>query len=194
MFDFGGVIAEEGFKSGLYAIAQNAGMDKDSFYKTAEELIFTGGYVTGMTDEADFWSELGNLTGIRASDNAMRVEILKRFTLRPGVLEYADRAKTNGLITGILSDQTNWLEELDGQYKFFSRFDYVFNSFRIHKSKRDPSVFSDAARIMAVEPSEVLFIDDNPANCQRAASVGMATINYTGMDSLREGMKRMIGI
>ena len=52
MFDFGGVLAEEGFREGLKAIAEKNGLDPDLFYETAKELIYESGYVTGRSDES----------------------------------------------------------------------------------------------------------------------------------------------
>ena len=52
VFDFGGVIAEEGFWRGLRHIAIQNGKDPDGFFNAAVELIHKpGGYVVGMSDE-----------------------------------------------------------------------------------------------------------------------------------------------
>ena len=51
IFDFGGVIAEEGFREGLMAIAKKKNLDEQSFYRTAVEIIFKTGYVTGKAKE-----------------------------------------------------------------------------------------------------------------------------------------------
>ena len=48
LFDFGGVIAEEGFQQGLYAIAQKFGLDQKRFFQLANDAVYNSGYVTGM--------------------------------------------------------------------------------------------------------------------------------------------------
>jgi len=51
LFDFGGVIADEGFYQGLRAIAEESGLEPEQFLRTAEELIHRTGYVTGRATE-----------------------------------------------------------------------------------------------------------------------------------------------
>ena len=60
----------------------------------------------------------------------------------------------------LLSDQTDWLDELNQQDPFFQHFDHIFNSFSLKKSKRDASLFEDVAGRLGVKPREILFVDD----------------------------------
>ena len=79
LFDFGGVLAEEGFKNGLVAIALRNGLNPEEFWQQAYALTFNGGYVTGRMDENTFWKTLREQTGIKGSDADLRAEILSRF-------------------------------------------------------------------------------------------------------------------
>jgi putative hydrolase of the HAD superfamily len=56
IFDFGGVLAEEGFKEGLMTIGKEKGFDPDHFFKILSELIYQTGYVTGSSDEHAYWN------------------------------------------------------------------------------------------------------------------------------------------
>lgn len=58
ILDFGGVIAEEGFREGLKAIAQSNGLDPEEFFNIADSLIYETGYVKGLIDEGLFWEKL----------------------------------------------------------------------------------------------------------------------------------------
>lgn len=179
LFDFGGVIAEEGFRGGLTAIAESRGLDPGPFFRTAEEVVYETGYVTGRVDEVVYWDAIRKKTGITGSDEALREEILKRFVLRDAMLSIVDGMRDNGIRVGILSDQTNWLEEVDGRTPFYHRFHCVLNSFRMGKSKRDPSLFADVVAWLQCKSGEVLFIDDNEKNTERAKSQGLVVIHFT---------------
>lgn len=179
LFDFGGVIAEEGFYNGLRAIAEQNGLDPDAFFKLGEEIIHGTGYVTGRTDERTYWDEVRGRTGIRREDAYLREEILSRFLVRPGMLAHADRLRASGRTVCILSDQTDWLDELDRRTHFSGHFDRVYNSYVLHKSKRDGSVFTDVCRDLALLPEEALFVDDNINNIRRAAEANLRTIHFT---------------
>lgn len=191
IFDFGGVLAEEGFRDGLLAIGRKYEADPERFRKTADDLIHKTGYVTGAADEAAYWEALRKRTGINGTDAELRREILSRFTLRPEVLAVADGLHSRGYITAVLSDQTNWLEELDKATPFLHRFDRVFNSYRVRKSKRDPSVFDDVCSVLGVKPGEALFIDDNPDNIRRAADRGLRVVLFTESALFRDELERL---
>jgi putative hydrolase of the HAD superfamily len=191
IFDFGGVLAEEGFRDGLLAIGRKYGADPERFRQTADDLIHETGYVTGAAEEAAYWDALRTRTGINGSNVELRREILSRFVLRPEVLAVADGLRGRGYITAVLSDQTNWLDELDRTTPFLRRFDRVFNSYRLRKSKRDPSVFDDVCEALGVNPGEALFIDDNPDNVRRAAERGLRVILFTGIASFIDELERL---
>lgn len=178
VFDFGGVLADEGFRMGLKAIGRKNGLDPDDFFRTADALIYETGYVTGKCDESEYWRALREKTGIKGSDEELRKEVLSRFVLRPEMFEWVEKIKSSGLTVAVLSDQTNWIEEINERRPFYGRFDHVFNSFRTGRSKKDPSVFLEIASVMGARPSEVLFIDDNKANVERALRAGLKAFHF----------------
>jgi HAD superfamily hydrolase (TIGR01509 family) len=187
LFDFGGVLADEGFRNGLAAIGKISGRPEESVIQKGHELVIEIGYVTGRVGEARWWDALRSEAGVRGSDEELRREILDRFTLRPWMLEQVKSLSDRGLTVGILSDQTNWLDELDVRFGFYGRFDFVFNSYRMGKSKVDPTHFDDVLKLLKREGQAVLFIDDNTGHVGRAAARGWKTILYKNqVDFLRE--------
>ena len=186
LFDFGGVLAEEGFRNGLIAIARLNKLDEESFVKIANNAIHECGYVLGKAPESAYWEILRDTTGIRWDDQSLRKEILSRFILREWMLDVAKKLRNVHIRVGILSDQTNWLDELNFRYNFFHWFDYVFNSYHMGKDKKDPSHFEDVVRMLGTEAHKVLFIDDNPGNCERAAQKGLKVIRYIARDKFIE--------
>lgn len=194
LFDFGGVIAEEGFWKGLQAIGKENGVDPDEFFRTVDALIFETGYLIGKADEALFWNAVRSKTDIRRTDAELRNEILKRFVLRPGMIASVDLLRSKGFIVAMLSDQTNWLEEIEQETGLFRHFDRVFNSYRIHKSKRDASVFRDVCTALGVKTGETFFIDDNIDHIKRAQGQGLQTIHFVGIDEYKRQIRKLIDI
>lgn len=194
IFDFGGVLAEEGFKQGLKAIAEEKGLDPEDFYEIAGELVYQMGYVMGSSGEDSYWNAVREKTGVRGDDKEFREEILKRFKSRPDMMEVVEKIRSSGLIVAILSDQTNWLDELDQRTPFHHHFDYVFNSFHLKKTKRDPSIFRDICAVLGVQPEEGLFVDDNLKNIERAASQGLRTIHFKDVSMFKKEIERFIEV
>jgi len=185
LFDFGGVLAEEGFRNGLLAIAEKNGRSPREFLKEATDLILSTGYLTGQAQENSFWDAVRKKAGIQGSDQELRNEILSRFAVRDWMFDLVRQLRAQKIQTAILSDQTNWLDELEAQHDFFKHFDRVFNSYHFHKSKHDPTLFDDVLRLMQVQPGKTLFIDDTEGHVQRAVRQGLHGILYQTEQELR---------
>jgi len=182
LFDFGGVLADEGFRNGLAAIGKRSGGDEEDAVVKGHELVQRTGYVTGKAREARWWDALRSEADVRGTDEALRLEIIGRFTLRPPMLDLVGELRSRGLTVGILSDQTNWLDEIDGNLHLYGRFDYVFNSYHMGKSKNDPTHFDDVLKLLNRQVQEVLFIDDNAGHIGRAVERGWKAILYGKQD------------
>ena len=186
LFDFGGVLANEGFKEGFYAIAQKNNLPYEPFLSCVADMVLETGYVLGNCDETVFWKAARSACGFTGSNDELRKEILSRFVLRNPVLDFAASLRPEGFVTGILSDQTNWLEELNDKKHFYDLFDYVFNSYRLKMSKREETIFSFVCQIVGFKPYEVFFIDDTPDVVERAARVGLKSFLFKSIDDLSE--------
>ena len=190
MFDFGGVLADEGFKNGLHAIAGTNSIDPEEFALQALELIHSTGYLTGQSDEHSYWETLRSQTGISGDDKDLRDAILERFTLRDWMFDVVRKLKRSGVRLFILSDQTNWLDELEDKYHFFHLFERVFNSYHTGKCKRGRSVFGGVLAVMNLRPETVVFIDDTYDHTLRARGIGLKTIWYQDKENVLEEMSQ----
>jgi putative hydrolase of the HAD superfamily len=183
IFDFGGVLAEKGFEEGLHTIAVRHGLKEANFYNLVLDCIHTTGYLTGQSDERVFWQAIRDKTGISEDDVTLRNEILSRFIPRPWMFDIVKKLKDSGVGVAILSDQTNWLDELNERYNFFKLFDVVFNSYHLGKSKVDPSHFADTISRLKAVPERLLFVDDTGVHCETARRMGMKAIQFIDRDS-----------
>ncbi len=190
LFDFGGVVAEEGFRDGLAAIARQFGRDPGEVVSAGYELVYAVGYVTGRCDEHAFWQALRARTHITGSDQALAQELLSRFIVRPWMGSLMQRLRAWGVRLAILSDQTDWLDRLDSQYGFYSWFDRVFNSYYLGKTKKDPSLFVEVLAEMGVEPQRALFVDDHRGHVDRARQQGLSAIHYQDRAAFLEELAR----
>lgn len=191
LFDFGGVLATEGFREGLQEIARRQGLDPVEAQLIGMDAIYDSGYIVGQGSEAEFWAMMRERAGLAGTDEELACEILSRFVIRPRMLEAVRRLRHMGIITAILSDQTDWLERLDDRDLFYSEFDHVFNSYRLAKGKRDPSLFADVVAGLGIAPPEALFVDDMPANVERAMREGLQGIVFTDEEGFLANLERL---
>ena len=159
LLDYGGVIAEEGFRGELVAMAREQGLDPHAVLQVAKYAVYDSGFVLGTGTEEAFWTAMREGSGLQGSDAEMTARVLDAFILRPWVIEWVHKWHEQGYITGILSDQMHWLDWLNERDRFFDAFDHVFNSFHMGKGKRDPTLFDDIAEQLALPPAGILFVD-----------------------------------
>lgn len=173
------MIAEEGYIQGLRAIAGQNGRDPAELFQQARSVIFRTGYVYGRCAEQDFWATLQAETKLSVGNPAAwREEILSRFIPRPWMIELVRATRARGLQAAILSDQVNWLAELNEKHGFFAEFHKVFNSWDHGWTKSEPEFFHLALEAMAARPNEALLIDDAVTNVAVARRVGLSAILY----------------
>lgn len=182
LFDFGGVLAEEGFRNGLTALAMEQGLDVSSMHKQGMMAVYDSGFVLGSGTEADFWNLLRRRTGLLGDDQPLREKMLTGFIIRPWMLDLVKQLRNAGYITGILSDQTHWLDILDNKYHFYNAFDKIYNSYYMGKGKQDMSLFSDVVSDLDTQPGAVLFVDDDLGNVERAQAAGLKVIHYVDQE------------
>lgn len=183
LLDYGGVIAEEGFRNQLVAMAREQGLDPHAVLWVARRVVYESGFVLGTGTEAAFWAAMRADSGLAGSDEELTRRVLDAFVLRPWVIEQVRHWRERGYITGILSDQMHWLDWLDERDRFFQYFDHIYNSYHLGKGKRDPSLFHDIAARLALPPAEILFVDDLQSNVERAREAGWQAVQYTDRDS-----------
>jgi putative hydrolase of the HAD superfamily len=193
LFDFGGVLVEEGFREGLYDLARQQGIDPQTLYHAAYDAIYASGYVLGQGTEDEFWRLLCQKTGLSGEIEPLRQAIAAQFALRPLMFALVRALRRQGYVTAILSDQTDWLDRLDAELHFFQDFDKVYNSYHLGKGKRDPSIFDDVLSDLGCTPRQAVFVDDDPGNCERARSRGLTAVLFLNEDQCIYDLEAAVG-
>ncbi len=193
LLDYGGVIADEGFQNGLRALSREQGLDEGATLQVAKHAVYDSGFILGWGTEKDLWRMMRDGAGLTGSDTELTRRVLDGFVLRPWMLERVRQLRARGCLTVILSDQSHWLDWLDQRDHFFQYFDHVFNSYHMGMGKRDPALFPEITRLLALSPGEILFVDDMQSNVTRAQSAGWQTIRYRDRASFLEQMARLLG-
>ena len=193
LFDFGGVLVEEGFREGLYDLARQQGLNPQAVHRAAYDAIYESGYVLGRGTEDEFWRLLCQKTGLSGEIEPLRQALAARFALRPLMLAVVRALRRLGYITAILSDQTDWLDRMDAELHFFQDFDKVYNSYHLGKGKRDPSIFDDVVSDLGCTPRQVVFVDDDAGNVERARTQGLTAVLFLHEDQCINDLEDAVG-
>ncbi len=93
------------------------------------------------------------------------------------ILEFIKTNKTLysfGILSATKKDLSDWLLA----HGIIGYFDYVQTAGKSAKSKLDPLYYTDAISALGLNPSEILFVDDNNYYVILARGLGMVVVHY----------------
>jgi putative hydrolase of the HAD superfamily len=79
-------------------------------------------------------------------------------------------------------------------WPLIKRFDHVFMSFQLGMIKPDADVFAHVADTLAIDPQEILFVDDNVINVEGARAAGFQAERVRGVAEARAAVYRALGL
>lgn len=194
ILDFGGVIADEGWAKGVRLIAEMNDFEPESFFKELNALLIETGYMLGGCTEEIWWEAMNKKYELKTTPAQMKEIIFGLFQVRGYVIELIKQIKEKGYKLVILSDQVNWLDELNERDNFFQYFDTVFNSYYEGDCKNNPEYFVKIVGKLGVKAEETVFIDDNAGHIERAGSTGMNAIHYNDFSIVKDKLQKFISI
>lgn len=91
--------------------------------------------------------------------------------------EMRERKFKVSVLTNVSKDTIGRFFTVDEQRNLF---DDVVISSEVGLVKPDPEIFALAARRLALQPEECIFVDDTASNCRAAAESGIKAVAYMG--------------
>ena len=84
LLDYGGVIAEEGFRNELVVMAREQGIGEGTILGVARREVYESGFVLGWGTEETFWAAMREGAGLRGSDAELTKRVLDALYCGPG--------------------------------------------------------------------------------------------------------------
>ncbi|MGB9614462.1 MAG: beta-phosphoglucomutase [Fervidobacterium sp.] len=150
--------------------------------QSLEILLSVGNIKIEDEKEKERLAEKKNNWYIEYIDNMTQEEIL------PGVMDFLNLLKQNGIKIAIGSASKNTLRILD-RIALANFFDVVIDGNKISKAKPDPEVFLKAAEELNVPPYECCVFEDAVAGIQAAKKAGMKVIGVGDQSILKDADK-----
>ena len=101
------------------------------------------------------------------------------------------RARQHGLRTALLSN--SWGMDYPRE-EWDEIFDAVVISGEVGMRKPEPAIYFHTAELLAVPPSECVFVDDLPSNVQAAVEVGMVGVRFIGVEQAVGELEALFGL
>ena len=130
-----------------------------------------------VNDASDRFSEAEKEELIKKK-NDLYVSFVKTLTpddMLPGIAEFIDRAKAEGIKTAVASVSKNAPLVLDC-LGAADKFDYVADASKVTKSKPAPDIFLVCAEALGVDPADCIGIEDAQAGIEAIKAAGMFSV------------------
>lgn len=183
VFDFGGVVANEGFQEW---IAKNIGSYKEieSDIAELEKKVNKGDLLASAYDE-----ELAKRSG-KTPANVQR-EVLSGYMMRTDMIDIVLLLKKNNIKSAILSNFPKaWFDVLRNNFQLDAIFNPILISSEMHLIKPDKEIFEKMLAVISVKPEDVIFVDDKESNVIAADKVGIHGILFTSPEKLKNDLEK----
>ena len=200
-FDFGGVILSSPFEA-FNAFEQRNELPRDFIRTINASDPDTNAWARFERNEIAF-DEFCDLfeAECRAQGHEVAARELMPLLLgeiRPAMVEAVRRCQER-LVTACLTN--NWISHDDrpmervqsGRDEVLGYFDHLIESSRVGVRKPDQRFYEIACETAAVEPSEVVFLDDLGVNLKPAKAMGMTTIKVVDPAIALKELEQVVG-
>ncbi len=181
----------KGLEGSEYKIAEELGIDVETVSKQLYSFDFRDFWI-GKISEDKFFSNLIKSLEWNISVERLKSIVRNNFKEIEGVKNiYQDLKKSYKLILlTVISPE--WVEYVNSRYNLKEIFDYVYCSYDIGFTKREPESYLYILNKHKIQPSEVFLIDDSTRNGLVAESVGIKSLKFINIHKLKQDLKALI--
>jgi len=195
LFDMGGVLLDLSFAR-CKASFQALGFDNvEELLDTSHHRGFFGMLEGGEIDEAEFYRLCKDRCSREVTDSQLEEALSSLLVRLPQekvdyLLELRERYPLFVLSNNNpINVRKTYRIFADCGLTYDDVFKQSFYSHELKVQKPDPGIFRAAIGATGYAPSEILFIDDNPANAEGAAAMGLNALHYVPGTDLRSALE-----
>ncbi|WP_018526241.1 HAD family hydrolase [Alkalispirochaeta alkalica] len=192
-FDYGGVIADFLSVQALEEMARLAAVPREAFRRAYWE--HRGGYDSGALQPREYWGAVLEGSGSPWRGDDSRYALLIRGLLHldaagwsrinPAILRWILELHRRDVRLLVISNMAGATREMViDPAPWRELFERVVISGALGVNKPDREIFRHAAQEMALEPQEILFLDDLETNVEGARRAGYAAHQVVSPDDL----------
>lgn len=176
IFDFFGVISSE---VSPFWFAER--FDADEAVRLKDEYMTPADH--GDLSEEEVFLNLARLSG--ETPEAIRADFLSRVVIDGAVVDLIKELKKEYKVVLLSNAMGSWLADILRQKGLVELFDEIVLSSLVGLVKPEAEIYRLALSRADSQPSEAVFIDDNPKNVAGAGAVGIDGILFSDIESLR---------
>jgi len=185
IFDWGGVCTfGHLLKDFSNNLAIKTGTDKEKIESAFRELEYT--YETGKVSPEKFWNDFREKSGLTIDLEEIRDIFLNSYVLNQEVLDHILKLKNRYKIVLFTNNYEDLFLFIKKKYNLERYFDFMFSSSDIKHKKPELESYEWVVKKLAIDPKEVIFIDDKESNVISAKELGWQAHLYTNFDDFNK--------
>jgi HAD superfamily hydrolase (TIGR01509 family) len=189
-FDLGNVLIPFDHMKACRAIGAIYSLDPQYVYERIFEGSIVPAFDLGNLSPSGFTQECSNALKVNLNEDELIDAWSNIFSHDPEMEKLIEELAENADLC-LISNTNCWhYNSVLRDFPFVEHFPRKLLSYKIHKLKPDPEVFRLALR-WAQKGQINIFIDDIEENVNSAAAVGFNAILFSGIDPLRESLRRL---
>ena len=145
----------------------------------------------GELTEDEFSDQFGPLIGI-GNHGGLVDRLFAGMEPDEPMIEAVRRARAGNIRTGLISN--SWGRGRYDRDSFPELFDGVVISGEVGLHKPQPEIFELGAKLIGLEPSDCVFVDDLRENCTGAEAVGMTAVLHRETPKTLERLEELLGV
>lgn len=191
IFDWGGVLIENPTEGILRYCREILGIGSGCMLAAYRKLMPY--FQEGKISEEEFWKGVRRRTGAKgAMPASLWLEAFEHsYVEKKDVFAVAHALHGRGCRTGILSNTEKPARPLMDREPY-RIFDPIVLSWETESAKPQRRIFEVLIESLALNPSEILLIDDVEANITAAKDLGLQGLLFTDADTLRKDLEELL--
>jgi epoxide hydrolase-like predicted phosphatase len=148
--------------------------------------------VRGQITPEDFWKKVREITGITASDEELTQRWVRDYEVNADVKRAVLNAKKAGYKTCVCTNNNGIrLPILIERFELTKDFDCIVSSHEIGYTKPDKRLFEALLSKLNVQPSELVYSDDNPERLAGAKELGIQTFVFENFGQFLSDLNKL---
>lgn len=177
VFDLGKVLLDFDYRIAARTLAPKSRFDAEEFKRVVDQSPLLHRYESAEIGTAEFFTEVGRLTGFHGTLAEFRAAFGDIFSEIPAMIALHRELRERGVPTFIFSN-TNEIAvgHIQERFPFFAHFTGYVYSHEVGCMKPAPKIYEAIEALTGLTGADLLYLDDRAENVEAGAARGWQTI------------------
>lgn len=185
VFDMGHVFVDFEWEAVCQGFCDHAGITREEF-KPILKHVGSLGYESGLVKTDFVLAEINRVANLTMTEEEFHKLWNATFRENQEMAALLQALKKDRPLYLLSNTNESHYTYLDREYNVARHFEELILSYLVGSSKPEEAIYQEVLKRSGLPAEECLFVDDLPANIEAAQKLGMQTIQFVGIEDLKE--------